>query len=60
SGPDKPGVTSTLTGIIAEERARLIDIGQSVLHGYLILSAIIDIPPSAHALRKILFAVSNL
>ncbi|MBA3438332.1 MAG: phosphoserine phosphatase SerB [Pyrinomonadaceae bacterium] len=60
SGPDKPGITSTLTGIIAEEQARLIDIGQSVLHGYLILSAIIDIPPSAHALRKILFAVSNL
>lgn len=60
SGPDRPGITSTLTGIIAEEQARLIDIGQSVLHGYLILSAIIDIPPSAHALRKILFAVSNL
>lgn len=60
SGPDKPGITSTLTNIIAEEQARLIDIGQSVLHGYLILSAIIDIPPSAHALRKILFAVSDL
>jgi phosphoserine phosphatase len=60
SGPDRPGITATLTNIIAQEQAHIIDISQSVLHGHLILSAIVDIPPSAHVLRKLLFAVSEL
>ena len=45
SGADRPGVTSKLTDIIAEGNARLATIGQSVLHGYLMLSAIVDVPP---------------
>lgn len=60
AGADRPGITARLTQIIAEENAELVNIGQSVLHGYLMLSAIVDIPPSSNALRKILFAVSNL
>ncbi|HMJ10680.1 MAG TPA: phosphoserine phosphatase SerB [Polyangiaceae bacterium] len=60
AGADRPGITARLTQIIAEEKAELVNIGQSVLHGYLMLSAIVDIPPSSNALRKILFAVSNL
>jgi phosphoserine phosphatase len=60
SGVDRPGVTARLTEIVAEENAQLVDIGQSVLHGYLTLSAILDIPGESNALRKILFAASEL
>lgn len=60
SGPDRSGVTAMLTGIVANEGARLIDIGQSVLHGYLVLSAIVELPPGSDALRQILFAVGKL
>jgi phosphoserine phosphatase len=60
AGTDRPGVTARLAEIIAEESADLVDIGQSVLHGYLMLSAIVDIPTTSNAFRKILFAVSDL
>ncbi len=60
SGVDRPGVTAQLTQVIAEENAQLVTIGQSVLHGYLTLSAIVDIPPESNALRRLLFAVSSL
>lgn len=60
AGADRPGVTARLAEIIAAENADLVDIGQSVLHGYLMLSAIVDIPTTSNAFRKILFAVSDL
>jgi len=60
AGPDRPGVTARIAEIVAEEGAHLIDIGQSVLHGYLTLSAIVEIPPTSAALRKILFFASEL
>jgi phosphoserine phosphatase len=60
AGADRPGVTARLTEVIAKENAQLVTIGQSALHGYLMLSAIVDIPPESNALRKLLFAVSDL
>jgi phosphoserine phosphatase len=60
AGADRPGVTARLAEVIAEENAELVDIGQSVLHGYLMLSAIVDIPQGSDALRKVLFAVADL
>jgi len=60
AGPDRPGVTARLTEIVASGGAELVNIGQSVLHGFLILSAIVDIPPHSSALRDILFAVREL
>lgn len=60
AGIDRPGVTAKLMGIIAEENAELVDIGQSVLHGYLMLSAIVNIPQNSRALRRILFGVNEL
>jgi len=61
AGSDRPGVTARLTQVIADDNsAQLINIGQSVLHGYLMLSAIIDIPRESHALRKLLFAATDL
>ncbi len=60
AGADRPGVTARLTEVMAEENADLIDIGQSVLHGYLMLSAILDVPTTSSAFRKILFAAADL
>lgn len=60
AGADRPGVTARLAEIIAEESAHLINIGQSVMHGYLMLSAIVDIPPQSRALRRLLFTVGDM
>ncbi len=60
AGADRTGVTARLTEIIAQEGAALINIGQSVLNGYLMLSAIVDIPKNSYALRKILFAAADM
>jgi phosphoserine phosphatase len=61
AGSDRPGVTARLAQLIAEdESAQLINIGQSVLHGYLMLSAIVDIPRDSYALRKLLFAATDM
>jgi phosphoserine phosphatase len=60
AGADRTGVTARLTEIIAQEGAALINIGQSVLNGYLMLSAIVDIPKNCYALRKILFAAADM
>ena len=60
AGLDQPGVTAKLAEIIASEQAQLVNIGQSVLHGYLTMSAIVELPPTSPTLRKILFAVTDL
>jgi phosphoserine phosphatase len=60
AGMDRPGVTARIMKIIAEENAELVDIGQSELHGYLALSAIVNIPSSSRALRRVLFEVNEL
>jgi phosphoserine phosphatase len=60
TGPDRPGITSALTGIIAREGARLVDLGQSVLHGHLTLSAFIEVPQGSDVLRRTLFKASEL
>ncbi|MCC6215305.1 MAG: phosphoserine phosphatase SerB [Polyangiaceae bacterium] len=60
AGVDRPGVTARLAEVVAAEQATIVTIGQSVLHGYLMLSAIVELPPRSNALREILFAVSEL
>lgn len=60
AGLDRPGVTARITQVIAEEKAELVNLGQSVLHGYLMLSAIVDIPAGSSALRRLLFAAAEL
>lgn len=60
SGMDKPGITARLCQIIADHDAQIIDMGQSVLNEYLVLSAIAELPSNSRALREILFAVHEL
>lgn len=60
TGPDRPGITSALTAVFAGEGARLIDLGQSVLHGHLTLTAVIEVPRGSDCLRRALFRAAEL
>jgi phosphoserine phosphatase len=53
TGKDKPGLTSSLTHILAQYEVTILDIGQAVIHDYLSLGILIEIP-SAHASSSIL------
>ncbi len=53
TGKDKPGLTSSLTNILAQYEVTILDIGQAVIHDYLSLGILIEIP-SAHASSSIL------
>lgn len=44
AGPDKPGMTSRLTSILAEYDACVLDVGQAVVHETLALGLLIEIP----------------
>ena len=53
TGKDKPGLTSSLTNILAQYEVAILDIGQAVIHDYLSLGILVEIP-SAHASSSIL------
>jgi len=44
SGPDHAGLTSELTGILADFQACVLDIGQAVVHETLALGLLIEVP----------------
>ena len=60
TGKDRPGVTSTLTGILADKGAELIDIEQVVVQKQLTLCLLFDIAPSSDTLKEVLFAAKKL
>ncbi len=64
SGPDNPGITSELMNIIKKTNNSLLDMGQSVTHGLLSLSFVINISEENdehdHVLKDLLFAANNL
>ena len=45
TGEDKPGLTASLTGILARYKVPILDIGQAVIHDYLSLGILVEIPP---------------
>lgn len=53
TGKDKPGLTCSLTQILAQYEITILDIGQSVIHDYLSLGMLIEIP-SRHSSSSIL------
>ncbi|WP_298238033.1 phosphoserine phosphatase SerB [uncultured Algibacter sp.] len=58
SGQDKPGLTSNLTGVLAEYGAKVLDIGQANIHDTLSLGILFEIPKgkkSAAVLKDLLF-----
>ena len=44
TGKDKPGLTSSLTNILAQYDVTILDIGQAVIHDYLSLGILVEIP----------------
>lgn len=44
SGRDRPGLTAQLTGVLAEYAVKILDIGQAVIHDYLALGILVEIP----------------
>jgi phosphoserine phosphatase len=60
TGPDRTGVTSTLTGILAEQGASLFDIEQVVVQGQLTLCLLVGVPGTRDVLKELLFAAKQL
>jgi phosphoserine phosphatase len=63
TGKDKPGLTASLTDILAQYRVIILDIGQAVIHDYLSLGILVDIPVEAKSssiLKDLLFEAHKL
>ena len=63
TGKDKPGLTSSLTQILAQYEVTILDIGQVVIHDYLSLGLLVEIPTrhsSSSILKDLLFEAHKL
>jgi phosphoserine phosphatase len=60
TGPDRTGVTSTLTGILSQQGASLHDIEQVVVQGQLTLCLLVEVPETRDVLKEMLFAAKQL
>jgi phosphoserine phosphatase len=63
AGGDAPGITATLTGIIANDGAQLLDIEQVVLQGQLTLCLVVSVPDEGRAptvIKDLLFAAKEI
>ncbi|CAB1083124.1 Phosphoserine phosphatase (EC [Olavius algarvensis Delta 1 endosymbiont] len=63
TGQDRPGLTSSLTNILAQYAVTILDIGQAVIHNYLSLGILIEIPAehsSSSILKDLLFEAHKL
>ncbi len=58
SGADHPGVTSEVTGILAEHGVSILDIGQAVIHSTLSMGMLVEIPEVVDA-QQVNEAVEN-
>ena len=63
SGEDKPGLTASMTGILAGFDVNVLDIGQAVIHDTLSLGVLVELPTPAQqssVLKDILFRTYEL
>lgn len=63
AGVDKPGITSTITGILARYQVNILDIGQAVIHDHLTLGILMEVPTAAESspiLSELLFRMHAL
>lgn len=63
TGRDKPGLTAALTTVLAEHGLNILDIGQAVIHDFLSLGILVEIPAgnaSAAVLKDLLFIGHDL
>jgi len=63
TGQDKPGLTSSLTEILANYNVNILDIGQAEIHDQLSLGILVELPgesESSQALKDLLFKAYEL
>src|SRR5258708_38363090 len=62
TGRDAPGITAQLAAVLAREGARLPDVEQVVVQGYLTLAFSLTFPEAAEqkGLKELLFAAKGL
>src|SRR4029079_19139120 len=60
TGPDRTGVTATLTGILSQQGATLHDIEQVVVQGQLTLCLLGDVPETRDVPKELLFSAKQL
>lgn len=63
AGEDRPGVTSSVTSILAQFNVNVLDIGQAVIHDTLSLGMLVEVPAAAESstlLKDILFRCHEL
>jgi phosphoserine phosphatase len=58
SGPDRPGITTSLSAILAQYKVAVLDIGQAVIHDELSLGILFEVPEESESspiLKDLLF-----
>ncbi|KAA6233148.1 phosphoserine phosphatase SerB [Chlorobium phaeovibrioides] len=63
SGPDRPGLTASITGVLSSHLIPVLDIGQAVIHDHLALGMLVEIPSgsdSAAIMKDLLFKAHTL
>uniref|UniRef100_Q3ATJ3 Phosphoserine phosphatase n=1 Tax=Chlorobium chlorochromatii (strain CaD3) TaxID=340177 RepID=Q3ATJ3_CHLCH len=63
TGPDKAGLLSSFTAILAIHNTSVLDIGQAVIHNHLALGLLVEIPQKATAsalVKEMLYCVHSL
>lgn len=63
NGEDRPGVTHSLSSVLAQYDVTVLDIGQAVIHKMLSLGMLVRVPESAHSapiLKDLLFKAHEL
>src|SRR5436305_5665799 len=63
TGEDRPGLTASLTGILAQHDIQILDLNQTVIHRTLLMGMLVRIPPrveSTNVLKDLLFTAHHL
>src|SRR5882724_5068213 len=63
TGEDRPGLTASLTGILAQHDIQILDLNQTVIHRTLLLGMLVRIPKTAEStniLKDLLFTAHHL
>ena len=60
SGMDRPGLTASITAVLAEYDVNVLDIGQSVIHDSLSLGMLVEIPDQSAEAKTVKHAVQKI
>ena len=63
TGPDRPGLTSAITGVLARANVNILDIGQAVIHDTLSFGILVEMAgedSKADVLKDVLFRASEM